>query len=193
MNIAYVRVSTQEQNTGRQLEALKQHNIEKIFEEKISGKNTNRPQLRAMMDFAREGDNIYIESISRLARSTRDFLNIVDELAAKEISLVSLKENIDTSSKEGKFMLTVFAALSELERDTIKQRQREGIALNRMQNKPYGRPKIEIDDTFKEVYKRWKAKEITAVKAMELSKLKKNTFYARVKDYEKYIASGILF
>lgn len=193
MNIAYVRVSTQEQNTGRQFEALKQHNIEKIFEEKISGKNTNRPQLKALKEFAREGDTIYIESISRLARSTRDFLNIVDELAAKNISLVSLKENIDTTTPQGKFMLSVFAALAELERDTIKQKQAEGIALNRMQNKPYGRPKIEIDDTFKSVYKRWKAKEITAVKAMELARLKKNTFYARVKDYEKYIANGILF
>jgi len=193
MNIAYVRVSTKEQNTGRQLEALKQHNIERIFEEKISGKDTNRPQLKAMLEFAREGDSVYIESISRLARSTRDFLNIVDELTAKNISLVSLKENINTTTPQGKFMLSVFAALSELERDTTKQRQREGIDLNRMQNKPYGRPKIEMDDNFKSVYKTWKAKEITAVKAMELAGLKKNTFYERVKDYEKNIASGVLF
>ena len=185
MNIAYVRVSTQEQNTGRQLEALIQYNIERTFEEKISGKDTNRPQLKAMMEFAREGDVVYIESISRLARSTRDFLNIVDEMTAKNISLVSLKEHIDTTTPQGKFMLSVFAALSELERETIKQKQAEGIALNRAQNKPYGRPRIEIDEVFETTYKRWKAEEITAVEAMKLTGLKKNTFYNRVKDYEQ--------
>lgn len=193
MNIAYVRVSTQEQNTGRQLEALKPFNIERIFEEKISGKDINRPQLKALQDFAREGDTIYIESISRLARNTLDFLNIVEQFTDKGVNLISLKESIDTSTPQGKFMLSVFAALSQLERDTIKQRQREGIALNRAQNKPYGRPKIEIDESFKSAYKRWKSDEITAVEAMKLTGLKKNTFYNRVKDYEKSVASGVLF
>ena len=185
MNIAYVRVSTQDQNTGRQLEALKSCDIERIFEEKISGKNTNRPQLKAMLEFAREGDTVYVESISRLARSTKDFLNIVDDLTSRKISLISLKESIDTTTPQGKFMLSVFAALSELERETIKQKQAEGIALNRAQNKPYGRPKIEIDDSFDDVYKQWKQGEITAVKAMKETGLKKNTFYNRIKEYEK--------
>lgn len=185
MNIAYVRVSTKEQNTGRQLEALKAYNISKMYEEHISGKDTNRPQLKAMLEFAREGDTIYIESISRLARNTLDFLNIVEQLTAKGVSIVSLKESIDTSTPQGKFMLSVFAALSQLERDTIKQRQREGIDLALAEGRSYGRPKIEVDSKFVDVYSQWKAKEITAVEAMKLTGLKKNTWYNRVKEYEE--------
>lgn len=176
MNIAYVRVSTKEQNTGRQLEALKAYEIGKVYEEKISGKNTNRPELQAMLGYVREGDTVYIESISRLARNTLDFLNIVEQLTAKCVSIVSLKESIDTSTPQGKFMLSVFAALSQLERDTIKQRQREGIDLALSEGRQYGRPKIEVDDRFKTAYKEWRAGNITAVEAMEKAGMKKNTF-----------------
>jgi len=94
-----------------------------LFEEKVSGKDRNRPELQAMLDFVREGDTIYIESISRLARSTYAFLSIVIECEAKGVQLDSLKESIDTTAPQGKFMLTVFGALYELERDNIKQRQ----------------------------------------------------------------------
>ena len=185
MNIAYVRVSTKEQNTGRQLEALKAYEIGKVYEEKISGKNTNRPELQAMLGYVREGDTVYIESISRLARNTLDFLNIVEQLTAKCVSIVSLKESIDTSTPQGKFMLSVFAALSQLERDTIKQRQREGIDLALSEGRQYGRPKIEVDDRFKTAYKEWRAGNITAVEAMEKAGMKKNTFYKRVKEFEQ--------
>ncbi len=185
MNIAYVRVSSADQNTARQLEALKNYNIDKYYEEKISGKDTNRPMLKAMLEFAREGDTVYIESISRLARNTLDFLKIVEQLTEKGIKLISLKESIDTSTPQGKFMLSVFAALSQLERDTIKQRQREGIDLALKQKRPYGRPKIEINDKFKTVYRQWKDGKITAVEAMKLAGMKKNTFYNRVKELEK--------
>ena len=184
MNIAYVRVSTKEQNTGRQLEALKAYEIGKVYEEKISGKNTNRPELQAMLGYVREGDTVYIESISRLARNTLDFLKIVEQLTAKCVSIVSLKESIDTSTPQGKFMLSVFAALSQLERDTIKQRQREGIDLALSEGRQYGRPKIEVDDRFKTAYKEWRAGNITAVEAMEKAGMKKNTFYKRVKEFE---------
>lgn len=185
MNIAYVRVSTLEQNTGRQLEALKNHNIDKYYEEKISGKDTNRPMLKAMLEYAREGDTVYIESISRLARNTLDFLKIVEQFTEKGIKLISLKESIDTSTPQGQFMLSVFAALSQLERDTIKQRQREGIDIALEQKRPYGRPKIVIDDKFKEVYRQWKDGKITAVEAMKQAGMKKNTFYNRVKELEQ--------
>ena len=83
MNIAYVRVSTIEQNEARQLEALEKYDIEKWFTEKVSGKNTNRPQLQQMLDFAREGDTIYVHDFTRLARSTKDLLNIVELLKTK--------------------------------------------------------------------------------------------------------------
>jgi len=105
-NIAYVRVSTVEQNEQRQLDGLQKYNIEKWFTEKVSAKNTNRPQLNAMLEYARESDTIYIHDFSRLARSTTDLLKIVEQLQAKEICLVSNKENIDTSTPTEKLMLT---------------------------------------------------------------------------------------
>ena len=106
MNVAYVRVSTVEQNEDRQLEALKKHNIDKWFTEKVSGKDTNRPELKAMLEYVREGDTIYIHDFSRLARSTKDLLDIVEELERKKVHLVSNKENINTSTPSGKLMLT---------------------------------------------------------------------------------------
>lgn len=184
MNIAYIRVSSTDQNPGRQLEVLKPCNIEKIFSEKITGKDTNRPELKAMLEFAREGDTLYIESISRLARNTIDFLNLVEQLKSKKVNLISLKESIDTSTPQGQFILSVFAALSQLERDTIKQRQREGIDLALAEKRPYGRPKIKITEEFKKAYKLWRNKEITAVKAIKMCGYSKSTFYKKVLEVE---------
>ena len=177
MKVAYVRVSSADQNTGRQLEALKNHEIEKVFEEKISGKDTNRPQLKAMMEFVREGDTIFIESISRLARNTLDFLKIVEELTRRNASLVSLKENIDTTTAQGRFIVSIFSALSELELQTIKARQREGIDLALANGKKFGRPRIQMTDQYIAIHKKWKAGEITATMAMQLLGMKRNTFY----------------
>ena len=102
MNIAYVRVSTEEQNETRQLEALERHGIDKWFIEKISGKNTNRPKLQEMMEFVREGDTVFVHDFSRLARSTKDLLDLTEQLQAKKVHLVSNKENIDTNTATGK-------------------------------------------------------------------------------------------
>ena len=128
MNIGYVRVSTVDQNEARQIEGLQKYGIEKWFTEKVSGKNTNRPQLQAMLEFAREGDTVYVHDFSRLARSTKDLLDIVDTLTEKKIHLVSNKEAIDTSTPQGKLMLTMIAAIYEFERTNMLERQREGIA-----------------------------------------------------------------
>ncbi|WP_333593664.1 recombinase family protein [Anaerospora hongkongensis] len=185
MNIAYVRVSTKEQNTGRQLEALKACNIGRTYEEKISAKDTNRPQLQKLLEFAREGDTVYVESFSRLARNMLDLLTIIDQLSQKNIGFVSLKEKIDTTTPAGRLQLNVFGAIYQFERECSKERQREGIDLALAEGRAYGRPKIEIGDRFIAVYKQWKNDEITAVKAMELTGLKKNTFYNRVKEYEQ--------
>lgn len=114
-NIAYVRVSTAEQNEQRQIEALKRHNIDKWFIEKVSGKDTNRSKLKDMLDYIREDDTVYIHDFSRLARSTKDLLEIVELLNAKKVHLVSNKENLDTSTPTGKLMLTMIAAINEFE------------------------------------------------------------------------------
>ena len=100
--IGYIRVSTEHQETARQEAIMKQYQVEKVFAEKMSGKNTNRPELKAMLDYVREGDTLYIESISRLGRSTRDLLNIIDVLQKKGVTLVSSKENIDTNTPQGR-------------------------------------------------------------------------------------------
>lgn len=129
MNIAYVRVSSIEQNEEQQVKALKIHNIDKWFIEKISGKDINRPKLQEMLEFVREGDTVYIHDFSRLARSTKDLLNITEELKSKNVHLVSNKENIDTSNPTGKLMLTMIGDINEFELSNIKERQLEGIEI----------------------------------------------------------------
>ena len=185
-NIAYIRVSTKEQNTGRQHEDFTAKGIvlDKVFEEKLSGKNTDRPQLQAMLAYLREGDTLYVESFSRLARSTRDLLNIVNTLTEKGVSFVSLKENVDNTTSQGKFMLTVFAGLYELERDNILERQREGIDLALKEGRPYGRPSATLSSTFSKNYQLWKQGELKAVDFMKRENIPKSTFYKLVKRYE---------
>ena len=159
-NIAYVRVSTVDQNEARQVEALEKHGIDKWFTEKASAKDTNRPELQAMLEYARDGDVIYIHDFSRLARSTADLLKIVEELRSKGIQLVSNKENLDTGTPTGKLMLTMIAAINEFERANLLERQREGIAIAKAQKKYKGRKEIKIDD-FSAWYARYKAREFS--------------------------------
>ncbi|GCD10453.1 recombinase family protein [Clostridium tagluense] len=185
MNIGYVRVSTIEQNLDRQLEGLKKHNIDKMFNEKVSAKDTNRPQLQAMLDFAREGDTIYIHSFDRLARSTKDLLDIVEKLNSKGIHLVSNKESIDTSTATGKLMLTMIGAIAEFERTNMLERQKEGIAIAVQEGKYKGRKEIEYPANWTEIYDKYKTREMTGTKAMEILDLKRTTFYKLIKQCEE--------
>ena len=161
MKVAYVRVSTAEQNEARQIEAVEKHGIEKWFTEKVSGKDANRPKLREMLDFVREGDTVYIHDFSRLARSTKDLLAIVDALKDKGVSLVSNKEALDTSTPTGKLMLTMIAAINEFERQNLLERQREGIEIAKREGKFKGGQVKRIDDaTFTAAYDRYQRREI---------------------------------
>lgn len=180
MKIGYVRVSSEEQNTIRQEVLMKELGVDEIYIDKASGKNTDRPQLKNMLSYIRRGDMVIVESISRFARNTRDLLELIEELSTKEVSFVSKKEAIDTSTPTGKFMLTIFGAVAELEREYILQRQREGIAIAKQQGKYTGRKRIESPD-FDKVISKWRNGEITAVKAMDLLHMSRNTFYRRVK------------
>ncbi|MGN0676829.1 MAG: recombinase family protein [Ruminococcus sp.] len=183
--IDYVRVSTEGQETARQEELMKNLDVEKVFLEKVSGKNTERVKFQKMMSYLREGDTLYVESISRLSRSIRDLLKTIDELNERGVKFVSQKENIDTNSPQGRFMLSVFAALSELEREQTLQRQREGIEIAKATGKYKGRKPIKIyEDKFAKLYKLWKAKEISAVEFQRKIGLKSNTFYRRIKEFE---------
>lgn len=185
MKIGYVRVSTEEQNEARQEVIMKQLGVKRVFIDKVSGKNTKRPALQEMLQFIREGDVLVIESYSRLARSTVDLLKIVEELHERDIGFISHKEKIDTTTPQGRLMLTIFAGIYQFERECMLQRQKEGIAIARAEGKYKGRKPIEIDQNeFNIVYNDWKSGKIKAVEAMEVLKLTKPTFYRKVKEYE---------
>lgn len=183
MRVGYVRCSTIEQNEARQLKMMEEQKTEKLFIDKASGKNTDRKAFKEMMAFVRAGDMVVVESISRIARNTRDLLSIVSELTEKQVEFVSLKESIDTTTPQGRFMLTVFGALAELERENILERQREGIAIAKDEGKYKGRKPLDVDEEqFKDVCARWRTGKITATAAMQEVGLKPNTFYRRVKE-----------
>ena len=147
--------------------------------EKVSGKDTKREQLQLMLDFVREGDEIYILDFSRLSRSVQDLLNIIELLNKKKVKLVSLKENLDTSTPTGKLMLTVIGAISEFERMNTLDRQRGGIAIAKREGKYKGRKAMELDN-WEEVYSSWKKGEITATAASNLLGINRGTFYNKV-------------
>ena len=183
--VGYVRVSTKDQNDERQLVIMEKYNVQKIFKEKISAKNTNdRKEYQKMMEYLREGDTLVIESYSRLARSTRDLLNLVDILKEKGVTLISDKEQIDTSTPTGKLFLTIIAGIAEFEREIMLQRQGEGIIEAQKKGVKFGRPKIDYPQGFLEVYKKWKKGEITGVKAYTELELTRSTFYRLVAIHE---------
>ena len=155
MKVGYIRVSTVEQNEARQEVLMEQLGVDRVYIDKMSGKTKERPQLKEMMQFVREGDFVIVESISRFARNTRDFLSLIEELDQKKVTFISQKENIDTET--GRFMMTVFAAMAQLERDTILLRQAEGIEIAKAEGKYTGRKPIAIDEqVFLEQYMLWK-------------------------------------
>lgn len=185
--IGYARVSTDEQNEARQLKSFADYSekITKIFTDKMSGKDTNRPQLKAMLDYVREGDIVVVSDFSRLARSTTDMLQIVKELTDKGVALISIKEKVDTDTPQGRFMLTIFAALAELERETILQRQREGISIAKKQGKYKGRKPLSFnEEQFRAECQKWRNGEQTATDTMKKLGIKRNRFYEIVKKLE---------
>jgi Site-specific recombinases, DNA invertase Pin homologs len=183
----YIRVSSKDQNTIRQEVKAKEIGIPvgNVFIEKVSGKNvTDRPVLTNMMTVLKSGDKLIVDSISRFARNTKDLIELVEQLNEKGVIFVSLKEAIDTTTPTGIFMLTVFGAVAQLEREYIRQRQAEGIAIAVAQGKFKGRKPIEYPKQWDKYYKMIKDGAMTNVEAMKLMDLKKTTFYKLVKDYE---------
>jgi DNA invertase Pin-like site-specific DNA recombinase len=165
----YIRVSTLDQNPNRQIDAATALGIpqECIFLDRLSGKDTKRPEQQRLMATVQSGDTVIVESISRFARNTRDLLDLVEQLMEKGVEFVSQKENIDTSTPTGKFMLTIFGAVSELERGYILQRQAEGIAAAKRRGKHLGRPSKKPPKDFANLVKRWEHKEIPLQKVLD--------------------------
>lgn len=184
-NIAYVRVSTIDQNEERQLKALEIYDIDKWFTEKISGKNTQRPELQRMLEYVREGDTVYVHDFSRLARSTKDLLQLVEDLQLKGVHLVSNKENMDTSTATGKLMVTLMAAIAEFERANLLERQREGIAIAKANGKYKGRKAVEVTEHFMELYSQYQNRQISKSKFANLYGVSRPTLDKLLKNYEQ--------
>ena len=190
MKVGYVRVSTLDQNPARQMELMKSLGAEKVFLDKTSGKNTDRVQFKEMLSFLREGDTLMVESFSRLSRSTRDLLSTVALLTERGVQVVSHKERLDTNTPQGRFMLTVFAALAELERETTLERQKEGIAIAKAEGKYKGRKPIPASDRFFTVAKAWSEGNLALKDAIEESGMSPSTFFRRCKQYNIHKGSS---
>ena len=180
IKIGYIRVSTAEQNTARQEVLMEELGVDMVFIDRASGKNAQRPELARMLEFVRKGDTVVVEAISRFARNTRDLLELVERLTTKGVEFVSRKEAIDTTTPSGKFMLTIFGAVAELEREYILQRQKEGIAIAKANGTYKGRPPTICPD-FDRVVTQWQSGEITAQEASRRLGISPSTFYRKLK------------
>ena len=186
MKVAYIRVSTEEQNTIRQEVLMQELGVDKIYIDKVSGKDTKRRELQNMLNFVREGDTVIVESYSRLARSTKDLLDIIETLKEKKVEFISRKENFDTSTPEGRLILTIFAGFYQFERECMLARQAEGIKEAKKAGKYKGRKPVEVDKAkFKLLYTEWKDGKIKAVEMQRALGLTPPTFYRRVKLFEQ--------
>ena len=182
--IAYVRVSTVEQNEARQVEALKKYNIDKWYMEKVSAKDTNRPKLKEMLEYIRKKDIVYVHDFSRLARSTKDLLEIVEYITEKKkATLISNKENLDTSTSTGKLMLTMIGAINEFERQNLLERQKEGIAIAKKEGKYKGRAVKEINENdFNKAYADYSNRKINKTQLAKQLNISRPTLDKLLKD-----------
>lgn len=175
MKIGYARVSTEAQNLARQIDALNAYGVDEMYTEKMTGTKANRPELDKVKLRAREGDIVVVESLSRLGRSTRDLLNLLDEFEHCGVQLVSLKEAIDTATPTGKLLVTVLSAISQFERDLIVQRTEEGLKAARARGHKGGRPKTDSKtlDKARKLYatKAYTAREIAGICGISVATL----------------------
>lgn len=187
-NLAYVRVSTVEQNEGRQKEALQSYGIDKWFVEKASGKDTNRPKLQELLEYIREDDTVYVEEFSRLGRSTADLLSIVQKFEDAGATFVSLRENFDTKTPAGRLQMTMLAAISQFEREMILERQREGIALAKKSGKYKGRKRISVPN-IGDYYDRYMTRKANKTQLAAELNISRNTLDRLFAEYRENLAN----
>ena len=179
--IGYARVSTLDQNLERQLDLLRQYGVDHIFQEKMSGTKRDRPELNRMLAHVSEGDTIVVESLSRLGRSTKDLIELVELLGEKQVQLVSLKESIDTSTPTGKLLFTLMSAMAQFERDVIAERTQEGLKAARARGRKGGRPRCD-GRKLQQAIKLYDTGQHTIKEIEELTSIKKATLYRALKD-----------
>jgi len=191
MKFAYKRVSTESQDLRRQEEAFKGLSIDKVYEDKLSGKSSDRPALNKLRLEAREGDQVYVESISRLGRNVDDLRQIVQELKEKGVVVNFIKEGFNTGNGNNmaSFMLTILGAVAEMERELTVERVKEGLRkaqkYGTKSGRPLGRPTRELPASFSKYYSKWKAKEITGVEFAKLLDVSRATLYRYIHEFDK--------
>jgi DNA invertase Pin-like site-specific DNA recombinase len=175
--VGYIRCSHIDQNEARQLSAFEPLSLYRIYIEKASAKSTDRPILKQLLDYVRDGDCVYIKDFSRLARNVKDLLEITEDLNNRGVTLISLQENLDLGTATGQLLLKLLGSVYEFERAILLERQREGIAIAKREGKFKGRKEIERPADWDEVYGLYKTRELTAKEAMKRLNLKRTTFY----------------
>jgi len=176
--VKYIRVSTLHQNTDRQEQNSK--DFDKVFIDKASGKNTDRPEFQKMMEYVREGDTVVFESFSRISRSLPDLLNILDEFEKKGVCFISEKEQISTEGATGRLVVAVLGAISAYEREINAERREYGYK-KALDKGIVGRPSQSKTPEYEAALTEWKAGKITAVEAVKRSKMSRTTFYKMAK------------
>ena len=186
MIFGYARVSTQSQNLDRQFDALKTYGVteDRLFVEKISGTTKERPELQKLQQFLRDGDLLVIESLSRLGRSTKDLLTIIDHFEKQGVKVVSIKEQIDTRTPTGKLLTTVLMAMSQFERDILVQRTQEGLAAARARGRKGGRPPLS-QAQIKQALALYDSKKLSIKEICSATKISQSSLYNVVKKSQK--------
>ena len=179
----YARVSTESQNLDRQLDVLQAYGVDILYNEKVTGTKRDRPELAKMLERMTDGDTVVIESLSRLGRSTKDLIELVERFSAAGVHLVSLKEAIDTNTPTGKLLFTLMSAIAQFERDTIADRTREGLRAARARGRVGGRPKTDSKDIQKAI-KLYHTGQHSIKEIEELTGVKKDTLYRNLKQME---------
>jgi DNA invertase Pin-like site-specific DNA recombinase len=182
MKLGYARVSTHEQSLDLQLDALEKAGCEKIYQEKISGMKDDRPQLQELLEYAREGDVLVVYKLDRLGRSTKRLIELAEELEKRGIELVSVKDNIDTTTVVGKAMFRMLAVLAEMERDLIAERTKAGLESARARGRKGGRPKKDKKQVDKAL-KLYASQQYTVKEIEEMTGVSKATLYRNLKKF----------
>lgn len=176
----YARVSTEQQNLDRQLDMLQKYGVDFIYNEKMTGTKRNRPELEKLLERLTEGDTVVVESLSRLGRSTKDLIWLMETFNSKGVNLISLKESIDTTTSTGKLLFTLMSAIAQFERDVIADRTREGLNSARARGRKGGRPRMDSEKLRKAI-KLYNTQQYSLAEIEDMTGVKRSTLYRGIR------------
>lgn len=184
MKFGYARVSTTDQNLEMQFAALEKYGVDKIFSDKATGKNMQRKEFTKLLEQMRKGDVLVVFSLSRLGRKTKDLIELVEKFNSESIHLVSLKENIDTTSPMGRAMIGMISIFAELERELITERVKEGIKNARARGRLGGRPRIN-NEKVREALALYYTEHYSVQEIINKTGVSKATLYRRLSELDR--------